>query len=416
MFKSDSMTRSSTDSSPGPPLDHGLLSPEETHHEHDVTFREEEDTDASGDIIADGDTVRDLKRKGKAREQILLSPLFPSDMDPTARSALKDYAPDDIKEEAAAYLSPPLTTVTTTVSEKFFRLQVVENLSWVFRRRGLIGSNTFDFDVDLGLESGSGSGSDEGLSSPGGGGSVRSGPEERDVDTAAFEEAISEGEESVDERDSFISSSPSSSSSTVEASSSRRATIGDTTLQQDPGPISAVVRFPSIFMQDGDISSLASSDESSTPLALFPLPLPDRGSNAKAKAYDEVWRTLGEENLALLKSSGDDDKGGKIRRRTENYAEVRVKHTTKRTFRRRRRWKVQEKRLCEFSLSYLSFLSKKGCVWPLAYYWFSLNTARDFFLIITLCFGMACAGILVLRPALMAFFGYGTLGGRLEFD
>lgn len=44
------------------------------------------------------------------------------------------------------------------------------------------------------------------------------------------------------------------------------------------------------------------------------------------------------------------------------------------------------------------------------------SQARDFFLIITLCFGIACAGILVLRPTFMALFGYGTLGGRLEYD
>lgn len=391
MSKSDSISRSTTDSSPGPPpLDHGLLSPEETQ-EHDVTHRE--DMDAPGDVA--DDAMRDLKGKGKASEQIL-SPIFPGQiyyMDQTPRSALKDYAPVGAGTKEA-YLSPPLT-----VSEKFrFR---VENLSWVFRR-GL--GSTLDFDVDLGLESGS-----EGSWSPGGASSVSSvgsGPEEGFVD-AAFEEAISEEEEeeeekeSLNEGESFLSSS--SMASTVEATSSRRATIGDTTLQ-DPGSVAAVVRFPSIFMQDEDISTLASSTEAggSTPLAVFPYPLPDRGPNAD----DEVWRTLAED-LVLLKSG--DDKGGRTRRRTENYAEVRVKHATKRTLRRRRRWKVQEKRLCKFSR--ISSLRNVALL-TLGF----LNTARDFFLIITLCFGMACAGILVLRPAVMAFFGYGTLGGRLEYD
>jgi hypothetical protein len=390
MSKSDS--RSRTDSSPGPPLDHGLPSPEEAH-EHDVTYRE--DMDTPGDVA-----VRDLKGKGKAREQIFSPIVFPGQIDHTPRSDYAPFGADDIKEPY--YLSPPLT-----VSEKF-RLQV-ENLSWVFRR-GLVGS-ALDFDVDLGLESGSGSGS-EGSSSPGGGGgaassvsSVGSGPEEEGVvHTAAFEEAISEGEESLLDEGGASSTA---TASTVEATSSRRATIGDTTLQ-DPGPVSAVVRFPSIFMQDGDMSTLASSGTEtggSTPLALFPYPLPDSGS----KADDEVWQTLGED-LVLLKSG--DDKRGRIRRRTENYAEVRVKHATRRTFRRRRRRKIQEKRLCEFSRVF--FFSLKG-MWPFLTIGF-FNTARDFFLIVTLCFGMACAGILVLRPALMALFGYGTLGGRLEFD
>ncbi|CAA7268448.1 unnamed protein product [Cyclocybe aegerita] len=42
--------------------------------------------------------------------------------------------------------------------------------------------------------------------------------------------------------------------------------------------------------------------------------------------------------------------------------------------------------------------------------------SRDFFLIIGLCVGLACACVLVLRPAVMAAVGYGTLGGVLELE
>jgi hypothetical protein len=45
-----------------------------------------------------------------------------------------------------------------------------------------------------------------------------------------------------------------------------------------------------------------------------------------------------------------------------------------------------------------------------------LFQARDFLLIVTLCFGVACAGILIVRPTLMALYGYDTLGGRLDLD
>jgi hypothetical protein len=47
---------------------------------------------------------------------------------------------------------------------------------------------------------------------------------------------------------------------------------------------------------------------------------------------------------------------------------------------------------------------------------FFFSKARDFLLVITLCFGLACAGVLIIRPTIMALYGYDTLGGRLDLD
>lgn len=313
MSKSNSISQSSN-GSPGSPLDYGVLSPEETH-EDDLVYGE--DLNVPGDVANDSER----KGKGKAREQIF-SPVFPGQiytLDHSPRLPSMDHA--FVEAEAKdAYLSPPLTSI----SEKF--RSGMENLSWVFRRG--LGSN-LEFEVDLGLESGS-----EGSSSPVSGVDTEPGG---GVVNAIFDE------ESLDEGESLLSSS---AARTVEATSSRRATVGDTTLQ-DPGPVSAVVRFPSIFMQDMEISTLASSTETggSTPLAGPSYPLINRDFDAEAEDDAEISRSLGED-LDLLKSS--DDRRGRTHRRTDNYAGIGIRHATKRRILRSGRRKVQEKVLCKF--------------------------------------------------------------------
>lgn len=169
--------------------------------------------------------------------------------------------------------------------------------------------------------------------------------------------------EEVDESSILTPSAPS------EAESSRKATVGDTTLQ-DASSVLPAVRFPSIFTQDMDYSSLESS-RTGTPL------LPVSGPIV-IDDFEHPRRREKKEGPVGKES------GGGILIHHQSIVEVGVKSKRKRVL---RRLKIQEKGL-----------------------------TRDFLLIITLCFGMACAGILIVRPTLMALYGYDTLGGRLDLD
>jgi hypothetical protein len=114
------------------------------------------------------------------------------------------------------------------------------------------------------------------------------------------------------------------SSALSEPESSRRATAGDTTLQ-DAGSVLPSVRFPSIFMQDVDISS----SESSTSVLMD-----DVGEEGKSR----VARGSGDEVLV---------------HRRQSFVGVGVKSKRKTRMWHRRRLKIQEKGLSKFSFIFL---------------------------------------------------------------
>ena len=310
--------------------------------------------------------VYDRKGKGKARQRSLIR---------TPRSApLIEEDPDDLDVMAKqAYLSPPLTA-----SDSF--LLGMHNISLALRK----GLSSMDFEVDLDLQSGS-----ERSSSPGGRGPspMTSDEDEGDLEVgAAFvETAVSElSLEDANESSILTSSGPS------EAESSRKATVGDTTIQ-DAGSVLPSVRFPSIFTQDMDYSSLESSRTASPLLAVSGSINPEDADRTRRRNEGEVTKESGVEILV---------------HRRENNVEM-VKRRRRRRIWRQRRLKIQEKGLCELIMFTIrQVVLDQGCLFP----------ARDFLLVITLCFGMACAGILIVRPTLMALYGYDTLGGRLDLD
>jgi hypothetical protein len=110
------------------------------------------------------------------------------------------------------------------------------------------------------------------------------------------------------------------SSALSEPESSRRATAGDTTLQ-DAGSVLPSVRFPSVFMQDVDVSS----SESSTSGIL---------SNDGEDGKRRVARGSGDEVLV---------------HRRQSLVGVGVKSKRKTRVWHRRRLKIQEKGLSKFS-------------------------------------------------------------------
>jgi hypothetical protein len=117
-----------------------------------------------------------------------------------------------------------------------------------------------------------------------------------------------------------VSSLMTPSSALSEAESSRRATAGDTTLQ-DAGSVLQSVRFPSIFMQDMDVSS----SESSTSVVVGPMVSDGDGRRRAA-------RESGDEVLV---------------HRRQSFVGAGVKSKRKTRVWSRRRLKIQEKGLSE---------------------------------------------------------------------
>lgn len=289
-----SLSPSSSISSLDPLMDHELLSPKTVAQEYDDIYVE--DVQPDGPAILE-DHVYDSKWKGKARQ-----------------CNLSHYPESNVEEPGVlevvakqAYLSPPLTS-----SDNF--LLGVQNISRALRN----GLSSFDFDVDLDLQSGSEA------SSPGGRSSTFSGPEEvEEVDLTR--EAIVGNAESELSVEDVNESTILSASSPSEAESSRKATVGDTTLQDAGSPVLPSVRFPSIFTHDLDVSSLESSRSGSP---LFPLS-PVEHPGTRLEGEDPVKR------------SGDGIPAHRIQ-----SVGVGVKSRGKRTS-RRRRLKIQERGLSE---------------------------------------------------------------------
>ena len=371
--KSGSLSSESTPSSPGLPVnDHGFLSPGASTVQDDTHLAE--NPGIPGDIR----TTRDRKGKGKARE-LSYSP------GGGALSPLK--VPEDHEVEAReAYLSPPLTAIA---SDKLFF--AMEDISRVLKK-GLSMQFTVDSDLESGSEAESSIAAD--AASPAWSVNELDADDHVDVETVGENVAsdVSFGEDTT--------SSDTSSSSTPESySSSRRATVGNTTLQ-DPGSAVVAVRFPSIFTQDFEISTLASGTEAGgdTPIVVQSPFLIERIADAELDADVRPSQRRRLSDRFVTQKSIDK----RAQPRTRGSVAVGVKR--KRMVLRRRREVFQEKGLSEYNLQFAIVVLTRH------------TQARDFFLIITLCFGMACAGILVLRPTVMALLGYDTLGGRLDFD
>jgi len=273
-------------------------------------------------------TPRDRKGKGKARE-LSYSPGVALG----ALSPLKVPASHEV-EAREAYLSPPLTAIA---SEKL--LFALEDISWVFKK-GL----SMDFTVDLDLESDS-----EEASIAGDVASPASSVNELDADNYVDVEEV--GENTASEVSFWEdTSSVTSSSSTPESySSSRKATVGNTTLQ-DPGSAEAVVRFPSIFTQDFEISTLASSTETGghTPIVVQSPWLIERSPEAELDVGARPSQTRTRDD-GFISQMAIDKKRQSTQPRTRSSVGVNVKR--KRRILRWRRKKFQEKGLSEYTCS-----------------------------------------------------------------
>ena len=276
-------------------------------------------------IPGDIRTTRDRKGKGKARE---LS-YSPGGGGGALLPPLK--VPEDHEVEAReAYLSPPLTAIA---SEKLFF--AMEDISRVLKK-GL----SMQFTVDMDLESGS----EEEPSIAADVASPAWSVDELDEDDHVDLETVRENTASdVSFGEDSATSSDTSSPSTPESySSSRRATVGNTTLQ-DPGSAVFAVRFPSIFTQDFEISTLASNTDAGgdTPIVVRSPFLTERSPEAElgAEARPSRTRTL-DDGFVSQKSI---DK--RTQPRTRGSVGVGVKR--KRKVLRRRREIFQEKGLSE---------------------------------------------------------------------
>ena len=327
-----------------------------------------------------------------------------------------------------AYLSPPLTNAP---SDAFlFGLDVSRVLSLP----------EVDVNIDLGLGSSS-------SSSPGSGSSVLSVREaEKDLDldeqergralvrtrdhahgtivVSAEAEAADDFSEASSDTASDTASLSSSESSFIssttidsrrESTTTRRATLGDRTLDstalaqalnealgsptttQIPLPVPPPRPRPRSWRRDRDLSPFSLELERAL----------ERERDRETRATRFTGSTV-ERDSAKYKLEADraaDEVRGHHRRRSSTTTITGSRHVKRLPL---RRGKYQERGLCKLSFGAFYILVNRDL---------SLTPyipARDFFLIIVLCLGLACAGILLLRPTAMAIFGYGTLGGRLD--
>ena len=279
---------------------------------------------------------------------------------------LYDDDDDDLAEAKQAYLSPPLTAITP--SDQFF-----QNISRALRR----GFESIDFDVDLDLQKSDSEDDDD------------DDDEEEEVPPGRGRDSVSSQELGVnlEQEEEWSVLTPSSSGPPSEPESSRRATMGDTTRPDDDNDedntrlVFPSVRFPSIFRNAEDMSEPSSVGRSSSSVrTVSPLLLPGRRDEVSA-AVTSIVKGLEEEE------------------EEEVVPLVRKRSRRKRGAWRRRRFVIQEKGFSEWCSKRKREITEE------------FSKARDFLLVVTLCFGVACAGILIIRPTIVALYG-----GRFDLD